>query len=60
MVCVFGKCGGVVFDIIDVMVWVIGDSSVFGVNGILLLVNLFMVKVVNMSFGGVGNCFFVE
>lgn len=50
LVCVFGKCGGVMSDIVDGMCWVVG-ILVIGV-----LMNLWLVKIINLSFGGVGVC----
>lgn len=50
LVCVFGKCGGYFFDIVDVIIWVFGGMVV----GVFVNVNL--VEVINMSFGGSGSC----
>lgn len=49
-VCVFGKCGGLMFDIVDGIIWVLG-GFVLGV-----LVNVNFVDVINMSLGGSGLC----
>lgn len=53
LVCVFGKCGGYIFDIVDVIVWVLGGI----VSGVLVNVNL--VEVINMLLGGGGSCLII-
>lgn len=53
LVCVLGKCGGYIFDIVDVIVWVFGGI----VSGVLVNVNL--VEVINMLLGGGGSCFII-
>lgn len=45
LVCVLGKCGVLLFDMVDGMLWV-GGINVFGV-----LINVNLVWVVNVSFG---------
>lgn len=52
-VCVLGKCGGFILDIVDGIVWVVG-GSVVGV-----FVNINVVVVINFLLGGVGVCFYI-
>lgn len=50
LVCVFGKCGGSLLDIVDVIIWVFGGIVVG------ILVNFNLVEIINMSLGGGGVC----